>query len=433
MSDNFSSVIRITDINDFITPQEACIIPLKTVEDKNEGRVEIKPRVFVAAPSKKSSKIAVSLNDCLACNGCITSAETVLIQEQSSDRMLESIPKYAISVVTLSPQAVCSIAAKRSLSVPEAAKLISGYLKSIGIRYILDSSFARELTLELSYEEWREKQEASTSENPLFCSVCPGFVCYAEKTHGKLFVPLMSRVRSPQAISGALVKDYLAGSLKISPGDLFHVTVMPCFDKKLEASRSEFKMGEEGQVAEVDCVISASELNQLLEGFEPKEEAVDVEEGKEEEPLTWLNAVERGVMRGGSAEEEEASGGYAEYILRRYLEEQGQDAEQFTVTRDTKTKNMEIVKVTHNDIVLFSMAKVYGFRNIQNMVQKLKRKKFPISYVEVMACPSARQYLMLRMLERRWTGACRNVGRTPGAPSRGAGEVRDHPKGRRRR
>jgi len=29
-----------------------------------------------------------------------------------------------------------------------------------------------------------------------------------------------------------------------------------------------------------------------------------------------------------------------------------------------------------------------GFRNIQNLVQKLKRKKCQYNYVEVMACPS---------------------------------------------
>lgn len=37
---------------------------------------------------------------------------------------------------------------------------------------------------------------------------------------------------------------------------------------------------------------------------------------------------------------------------------------------------------------------VNGFRNIQNIVQKLKRKKNPYDYVEIMACPSG-QFLLL--------------------------------------
>lgn len=30
----------------------------------------------------------ISLTDCLACSGCITSAETVLVQQQSTDEMM---------------------------------------------------------------------------------------------------------------------------------------------------------------------------------------------------------------------------------------------------------------------------------------------------------------------------------------------------------
>lgn len=34
------------------------------------------------------------------------------------------------------------------------------------------------------------------------------------------------------------------------------------------------------------------------------------------------------------------------------------------------------------------MALAYGFRNIQNIVQKVKRKKCQYHFVEIMACPS---------------------------------------------
>lgn len=38
------------------------------------------------------------------------------------------------------------------------------------------------------------------------------------------------------------------------------------------------------------------------------------------------------------------------------------------------------------EVLKFAIAN--GFRNIQNLVQKLKRGKSPYHYVEVMACPS---------------------------------------------
>ena len=38
--------------------------------------------------------------------------------------------------------------------------------------------------------------------------------------------------------------------------------------------------------------------------------------------------------------------------------------------------------------MVLRFAAAYGFRNIQNLVQKLKRGRCPYHYVEVMACPS---------------------------------------------
>lgn len=33
---------------------------------------------------------------------------------------------------------------------------------------------------------------------PMLASACPGWVCYAEKTHGDLVLPFISTARSPQ-------------------------------------------------------------------------------------------------------------------------------------------------------------------------------------------------------------------------------------------
>lgn len=37
--------------------------------------------------------------------------------------------------------------------------------------------------------------------------------------------------------------------------------------------------------------------------------------------------------------------------------------------------------------ILLRVAKVYGFRNVQNLVRKMKTKKEKTDYVEIMACP----------------------------------------------
>lgn len=50
---------------------------------------------------------------------------------------------------------------------------------------------------------------------------------------------------------------------RLSPQQIYHVAVMPCFDKKLEASRSDFYL-KEAETREVDCVITSGTVSTLM-------------------------------------------------------------------------------------------------------------------------------------------------------------------------
>ena len=75
---------------------------------------------------------------------------------------------------------------------------------------------------------------------PFYPARARAFVCYAEKTHGPTLLKHISAVKSPQAVMGTIVKSHVAEALGVAPDALFHASVMPCFDKKLEASRADF-------------------------------------------------------------------------------------------------------------------------------------------------------------------------------------------------
>ena len=42
------------------------------------------------------------------------------------------------------------------------------------------------------------QQQQGNSSLPMLASACPGWVCYAEKTHGDTVLPYISTARSPQ-------------------------------------------------------------------------------------------------------------------------------------------------------------------------------------------------------------------------------------------
>lgn len=57
-----------------------------------------------------------------------------------------------------------------------------------------------------------------------------------------------------------MVKDFLGKKLGVGSNRIYHVTVMPCYDKKLEASREDF-FSEVNNSKDVDCVITSSKCS----------------------------------------------------------------------------------------------------------------------------------------------------------------------------
>lgn len=66
----------------------------------------------------------------------------------------------------------------------------------------------------------------------------------------------------------------MLSNLLIRPDEVYHVTVMPCYDKKLEAAREDFEFQVESQVethenglriTEVDSVLTSGEVLELIQ------------------------------------------------------------------------------------------------------------------------------------------------------------------------
>ena len=85
------------------------------------------------------------------------------------------------------------------------------------------------------------------------------------------------------------------------------------------------------------------------------------------------------------------SGGHAENVLVMAAKELFEKELSFDQLKVKTLKNSdfkEIILENDNGEVLLQFAIANGFRNIQNLVQKMKQKKCTYDLVEVMACPS---------------------------------------------
>lgn len=227
--------------------------------------------------SEKLEKVEITLADCLACSGCITSAESVLVSQQNQqelyrifkDKKNQQGISIQLIVVSLSVQPILSLAERYNLEPEDTALRLSGYFRKLGADIILDMTVADDLALLESGKEFikrynnyqknlNNKEKGKEKEIPMLASSCPGWICYAEKTHGNFILPYISNTKSPQQIMGSLVKYHLSQLKKISPENIYHVTLMPCYDKKLEAYRDDF-LNKSINSRDVDCVITSSE------------------------------------------------------------------------------------------------------------------------------------------------------------------------------
>ena len=338
-------------------------------------------------------KVEITLADCLACSGCITSAEGVLITQQSQEEVLRVLSEnnkakeekkadeIKTVVVSVSQQSMLSIARKFQLKPDEAVKHLAGYFKQLGVDYVLDTKIADDLALLENRDEFLKRySDQKTYKLPMVASSCPGWVCYAEKTHGDTIIPYISSTRSAQQIMGVLVKKMLAEKLGVTADKMYHVTLMPCYDKKLEASREDF-FSEALQSRDVDCVITSIEVEQMLakEGKELGEVAV----GSFDWPWT-ATAPETFLW----SHESSGSGGFSDFIFKHVSKTLFNEEIIEINYKNLRNPDFREVILEKNGEVVLRFAIANGFRNIQNLVQKLKRGKSSYHYVEVMACPS---------------------------------------------
>ncbi|GAX82236.1 hypothetical protein CEUSTIGMA_g9664.t1 [Chlamydomonas eustigma] len=492
----FSGAVRIADLNDYIAPSQACVVALNSskamVPAEEVGQVSFqsstskqeklgasqdsgsKPHWTQAQAAVPGQAVKVTLHDCLACSGCVTSAETVLLESQSGQEVMKKLREAAeaqvgsasapVVIVSLAPQSVAALTALYNMSPTEAYARLSSWFYGHGATAVLDICDSRDLSLiETAHEfidRYRRSHECTTSTPtsgnlspsligkgllPMLASACPGWVCYAEKTHGEFVLPYISSTKSPQAMMGSLVKRLLAGRLGCSDvhlSRLFHVTVMPCYDKKLEASREELTV-HEGKVPEVDCCLTTSEVHKLLSEdginhldqipLHPKSESAkalaawlqgalhvndkltrcSAEEASSHmcdsssncgctyqgastaQPMDVDSVNGDALLQAGRMFESPGaggSGGYMEFVFRCAAKQLfGIDVPpgplKMASVRNADFQEV-ILQSPADGSTLLRFALAYGFRNIQSLMRKIKIKKCEYHYVEIMACPS---------------------------------------------
>lgn len=355
-----------------------------------------------------------------------------------------------IFVASVSPQVRASLAATFDISERKASHMIDQFLRGPhglraggkhggGFTWVVDTNIMREAVLALTTDEVIQMQNSKESpasddlssglpKRPALSSACPGWICYAEKSK-PFTIPHLSRLKSPQALAGTFFKSVLSKKLGVSPSQIWHLAIMPCFDKKLEASREELtdvawqspeKKLFSPPVRDVDCVITSRELLTLahsrgmnLPNLPLKALPSDFTPHIPDETLDPFLFPKRPLQ--GQAAASGTSGGYLYHVLTA-LQSRNPGSEIITKPGRHDVVEYELLPPRSSEDEkpkpILTAARFYGFKNIQNLVRKLEPKRMPglpgrkipaagsrrqpmsasskgadYDYVEVMACP----------------------------------------------
>jgi len=425
-----SAILSAADLNDFISPGVACIKPVETLPKQAPSLDPSNPYEVTTEdklPASEAPPAQISLTDCLACSGCVTSAEAVLVSLQSHNEVLNMLEDHPavhrvqemqqriagdiqenegedgrIFIASVSPQTRASIAATYGVTEREAGNMISQLLagehglKSGGrhnssFTWVIDTNTVRELCQAAVTEEALRaagipslhltSPSSSSPRLPILASACPGWICYAEKTHPHV-LPHLSALRSPQALSGVLLKTVLSRRFNIPPSRIYHVAIMPCFDKKLEASRAELTdtfwstdPSTSSSIRDTDTVITARELINLADtrgiSFPRLPRA----------PVTFASFPDATIssflfpshVRSTQSPGAGPSGGYA-YTILQHLSLAHPNSTIIT-TRGRNADVLEYTLLSSSGDPIMRTARYFGFRNIQNLVRRLKPAK----------------------------------------------------------
>lgn len=312
---------------------------------------------------------------CVSCGQCIAVCPTGALNEKDdTDKVWAALndPEKVV-VVQTAPAVRASLG--EAFGYPMGTDVegkLAAALHRLGFNAAFDTNFGADLTIMEEANELIDRVK-NNGVLPMITSCSPGWVRYCEAYYPEM-LPNLSSCKSPQQMTGAIIKTYWAKKMNIDPKNIVSVSVMPCTAKK-------FEIGREDQSAsgypDLDISITTRELVKMINVA-----GLCFNELPDEE---FDNPMGNGT---GAAVIFGATGGVMEAALRTAvwkLTGESNDAPlEFKEVRGIEGVKTATYKVADMDV---TVAVASGLANAKELLDKVKSGELKCTFIEIMACP----------------------------------------------
>ena len=324
-------------------------------------------RVMPAFDRKLADTNCISCGQCAA--ACPTGAITILNEIGPAWRALHDPKKRVVFQIAPAVRVAVGEAFGLEPGVNSLNKLVSA-LKMMGADEVYDTTFGADLTVMEEADEFLERLKKG-GPFPMFTSCCPAWVKYVEEERPH-FLKNISSCKSPMEMFAAVLKDQYKAKDEEDGRTTYHIAIMPCTAKKMEAKRPEFSHNGK---PDVDLVLTTQEIIMMI-----KESGIRFAELEGESPDLPFG------MGTGAAAIFGTTGGVAEAVARRVVEDKSKNtlqAIQFSGIRGSET--IRAVTLPVGDRAL-RIAVVHGLVNAEKLLTDIEEGREYFDLVEVMTC-----------------------------------------------
>lgn len=311
---------------------------------------------------------------CVACGQCINACPTGALTEKENikDVIAAINDPEKIVIVQTAPAVRAALGEEFGMAIGTnvEGKMVAA-LRRLGFDKVFDTDFGADMTIMEESNELLERIE-NGGVLPMITSCSPGWVKFCEHYYPDL-IPNLSSCKSPQNMTGALIKTWYAQKEGIDPEKIVTVSVMPCVAKKFEVKRPD---EDAAGLPDVDYSITTRELARMI-----KMAQLDFVRLPDEKFDPAMGESTGAAVIFG------ATGGVLEAALRTAADKlTGQDLETIEYK---EIRGMEGIKEAEYDVagLKVKVAVVSGLSNANEVLKKVRAGEADYQMIEIMCCP----------------------------------------------